>query len=125
MAKRTNPKATNAETLENPAVVETIKPVEITTIVGRLGRDVEVRAFDSGKQVARSSLAAGFGQNTEPTWYQIEAWDKLAERLKQCFKGQRIALTGKLIDETYTDKSGANCVKQVFKVKWIDLVASA
>ena len=53
------------------------------TVVGRVGRDAEVRYFESGKVKAQFSLAVNRWDSktkSEVTdWFNIDVWDKQAE----------------------------------------------
>jgi len=83
------------------------------SLIGRLGANPEVLTFDSGKTLARFTLATNelFKSNNEwqeiTQWHTITAWGKTAERIKKTlFKGQEIILEGKLVNQSYETKSG-------------------
>jgi single-strand DNA-binding protein len=68
-------------------------------IIGRLGRDPEVRYTTDGKTVATFSVAAGEkwegGEHTE--WFNVVTWAKLAEICqKYLHKGSQVYIEGKL-----------------------------
>ncbi len=83
-------------------------------LVGRLGRDPEVRYTPSGAPVANFSLATGEtwkdknGERQERTeWHNIVAWNKLAETCGQYLtKGKLIYIEGKLQTREWTDRDG-------------------
>ena len=83
-------------------------------LIGNLGVDPELKNLESGKTVARLSLATsetykkGSGENvTETQWHNLVAWGKTAEIAgKYLKKGSRIAVEGKLINRSYEDKKG-------------------
>lgn len=83
-------------------------------LIGRLGRDPEVKEFESGKKVARFSLATSDvyyddqSNRVEQTqWHLVAAWGKLAGTVEQFLhKGQEIALEGKLVYREYENKEG-------------------
>jgi single-strand DNA-binding protein len=83
-------------------------------LIGRLGIDPEVRSLDNGRKMARFSIATdesykdNAGNKVENTqWHNIVAWGPQAEyAAKFLKKGQLIALEGKLVSGSYTDKEG-------------------
>lgn len=92
-------------------------------LIGRLGQDPEVRRFESGKIVAKFSVATNRkytnkeNQVVELTqWHQIEAWDKLAEVIAQYLtKGRQVCVEGELVYDTFMGQ-GTNEQNQV----WVD-----
>ncbi|MEJ2005808.1 MAG: single-stranded DNA-binding protein [Cyclobacteriaceae bacterium] len=83
-------------------------------LIGRLGKDPEVRNLPGGKKVANFSLATsenyynGNGEKVEETqWHNIVAWGKLAEIAHDYLaKGNEVALEGKLIHRKYETAEG-------------------
>lgn len=84
-------------------------------IVGRLGRDPELRNTASGQQVANFSVATDEtykgqdGQRVEKTeWHKIVVWGKQAEFCGNYLaKGRMVYLEGKIETRKWTDKDGA------------------
>lgn len=84
-------------------------------IVGRIGRDPEVRYTQTGQQVASFSVATDEsykgkdGQKVEATeWHSITAWGKTAEFVGNYLgKGRMVYVEGKLKTEKYTGKDGS------------------
>jgi single-strand DNA-binding protein len=81
-------------------------------IIGRTGKEVEVVTLQSGKKVAKVSIAVSEKytvngeKKEETTWFNIEAWDKLAEIFEKFVKkGDLIYVSGKTKVETY-EKDG-------------------
>jgi single-strand DNA-binding protein len=74
-------------------------------VIGRLGKDPEMKYNAEGKAFAWSSLAAGNGKDTEPTWFDIKAFGKTAEILAYGAKGRLLAIEGRFVSETY-EKDG-------------------
>lgn len=73
-------------------------------LVGRLGKDPEVRHLDSGKTVANFSLATTEKQET--TWHNIVMWEGLAKIAEQYLKkGDLIYIEGKTIHRSW-EKDG-------------------
>lgn len=83
-------------------------------LMGRLGRDPEVRYTQSGTPVASFSLAVDrdfVDQATgrRPTdWIEVAAWNAKAKFAQQYFcKGQLAVVEGRLQIRDWTDKEGA------------------
>jgi single-strand DNA-binding protein len=79
-------------------------------LVGRLGRDPELRHTQTSQAVVSFSLATEEkvkdGKRTE--WHNVTAWGKLAEICAQYLaKGSLVYVEGRLQTEEYTDKTGA------------------
>ena len=49
------------------------------TLVGRAGRDPEVRYFESGTMVANLTLAVNRRKDEDPDWFNLEIWGKQAQ----------------------------------------------
>jgi single-strand DNA-binding protein len=85
-----------------------------TLIVGRLGRDPELRYTQSGTPVARLSLATsetytdGQGERQERTeWHRVVAWGKTGETAAQHLAKGRLALVeGRLQTRSWQDQQG-------------------
>ncbi len=83
-------------------------------LIGRLGRNPEVKHFDGGKVKASFPIATNEyykdaqGAKVEDVqWHNVVAWGKTAEIIeKYVQKGSEIALTGKLNSRSYDDKDG-------------------
>lgn len=82
-------------------------------LVGRLGRDPEVRVTGGGQSVASFSIATNerwkdknsgeFKERTE--WHNIVAWGKLAELCRDYLnKGSQVYIEGRLQTREYEDK---------------------
>ena len=83
-------------------------------LMGRLGRDPEVRYTQSGTPMASFSLAVDrdfVDQATgrRPTdWIEVAAWNAKAKFVQQYFrKGQLAVVEGRLQIRDWTDKEGA------------------
>ena len=56
--------------------------VNSVTLVGRAGRDPEVRYFESGSMVANLTMAVNRrSRDDEPDWFNLEIWGKQAQVL--------------------------------------------
>lgn len=83
-------------------------------LIGNLGKEPEVKTLESGKKMARFSMAtsesyrnASGEKVTETQWHNLVAWGKLAEIVeKYLVKGKEVAIEGKLINRSYNVKDG-------------------
>lgn len=83
-------------------------------LVGRLGKDPEVKYTQGGAAVARFSLATDemwkdqSGEKQQKTeWHNIVAWSKLAEICGQYLaKGRLVYIEGRLQTRNWEDKDG-------------------
>jgi single-strand DNA-binding protein len=83
-------------------------------LIGNLGMDPDVKTLESGKKVAKFSIATtenfknGEGKKvSETTWHNLVVWDKLAEISgKYLKKGNQVAVEGRLVHRNYEDKQG-------------------
>ncbi|MBD3403226.1 single-stranded DNA-binding protein [candidate division GN15 bacterium] len=83
-------------------------------LVGRLGRDPELRYTPGGRAVASFSIATTerwTGQdgqrNESTTWHNIVAWGRQAEVMKEYLsKGRLVYIEGRIDNRTYDDKEG-------------------
>lgn len=83
-------------------------------IIGNLGKDPEVKKIDSGKKLAKFSVATNEvytnskGEKVKETqWHNIIAWGKVADIAEKYLnKGSEVALEGKLVTKDYLDKEG-------------------
>ncbi|HEV7921116.1 MAG TPA: single-stranded DNA-binding protein [Thermoanaerobaculia bacterium] len=81
-------------------------------LIGRLGKDPEVRATPSGSNVAKFTLATDErytdrnGERQERTeWHNIVAWGKLAEICGQYLKkGKLVYIDGSIRSDSWDDK---------------------
>lgn len=83
-------------------------------LIGRLGQNPDVKKLNSGKAMAKCSIATSevyrndAGEKVEETqWHNVIAWGKQAELIEKYMKkGNEIAIEGKLSSRSYTDKEG-------------------
>lgn len=83
-------------------------------LIGRVGQDPEIINLESGKKVAKFSLATNEnftntkGEKVENTdWHNIVAWGKTAEIIEKFVnKGKEIAVDGKISTRSWEDKDG-------------------
>jgi single-strand DNA-binding protein len=102
--------------------------LNLVTLVGRAGRDPEVKYFESGSVVCNLTLAVNrrSRNNDEPDWFNLEIWGKTAEiAANYVRKGSLIGVSGVLKFEYWQDRStGASRTKPVIRVDQLDLLGS-
>lgn len=97
-------------------------------LIGRLGKDPEVRTFESGKMMATFSIATTDsyknqkGEKVEDTqWHNIVIWGKLADVAgKYLKKGNEVVVEGKLVHRAYETSAGEK--RYITEVNVNDLV---
>jgi len=83
-------------------------------LIGNIGQEPTITNLESGKKVARLSLATNEyykkenGEKVQTTeWHTIVAWGKTAEIIENyAGKGKEIAVVGKLKTRNYEDNEG-------------------
>ncbi|MBL7837162.1 MAG: single-stranded DNA-binding protein [Bacteroidetes bacterium] len=83
-------------------------------LLGRLGKDPDVRYLENNRAVANFTLATNevfidkSGNKVEQTdWHNIEMWDALARNAEKVLKkGRTVFIEGKIKNETWVDKEG-------------------
>lgn len=91
-------------------------------LVGRLGRDAEMKTTQGGTNYTRFSMATSKGykdatgnwQNTT-TWHNVVCWGKTAEAAAQLKKGHIAMVRGAIETRKYTGKDGVE--KTSFEIK--------
>jgi single-strand DNA-binding protein len=92
-------------------------------LVGRLGKDPELRFTKSGKAVVSFSLATsksvkdenGKYSDSETTWWEITAWEEAAQNIADTLKkGDPVVVLGRGFMDKFQDKSGVE--RQSMKV---------
>jgi single-strand DNA-binding protein len=83
-------------------------------LIGHLGNTPEIINLESGKKLAKFSLATNESYRNakgetikETQWHNVVAWGKTVDIIsKYLQKGNEIAIEGKLVTRSYDDKSG-------------------
>ena len=82
-------------------------------LIGNLTKDVDLKYLQSGTAIANFSIANNKSykvnneKKEEVSFFNCVAFSKLAEMLNEyCKKGNKIALEGRLKQETWTDQDG-------------------
>lgn len=102
------------------------------TLIGHLGRDPEIKTYDSGSKAARFSMAtsetyvnAKGEKVTDTQWHNCVAWDKLGEEASTTLKkGKEVVVRGKLVHRNYEDKEGIKRTYSEIVVNEFTLVAA-
>jgi single-strand DNA-binding protein len=83
-------------------------------LIGNVGQEPTITNLESGKKVARFSLATNENyknskgeKQTDTNWNTIVAWGKTAEIIEKfAGKGKEIGIVGKLKTRSYTTEDG-------------------
>lgn len=100
--------------------------VNSVVIVGRAGRDPEMRYFESGKVKTTFSLAVNRPTKEKETdWFDIEIWGRQAEIAGEYVrKGSLIGVEGKLDFSRWTDDQGSKHVRPFIRGNNLRLLGS-
>jgi single-strand DNA-binding protein len=113
--------------IDPPLLGDVVQATNSVCLVGRAGRDPEVRYFESGSVVANLSLAVNRrSRDDEPDWFNLEIWGKQAGVAADYVrKGSLLGITGSLRFDRWTDKStGEERSKPVIRVDRLELLGS-
>ena len=102
-------------------------------LIGHLGHDPEIKTLESGKKLARFTLATNENfknaeglKTEETTWHNIVAWNGSAEiASKYLTKGKEVCIDGRITYRTYTDKNGVQKGSTEIVVNELLLLGSA
>lgn len=77
------------------------------TLIGRVGKEPEYKAFETGAMLTKFSLSnSQYNLKTKENdtyWFNVETFSKLGEYVK---KGNLVAINGKLKQSTWKDEGG-------------------
>ncbi len=96
-------------------------------LVGRAGKDPEVKYFESGAVVVNFTLAVNRTKKDDPPdWFDLEIWGKTGEiAANYVKKGSLIGIEGSLKLEGWNDKThNVKRTKPVIRVDRLDLLGS-
>lgn len=97
-------------------------------IIGRMGRDPEIRYMPNGDAVCNFSVAtterwkdkASGEMKEDTTWHRVSAWGRQAEIVGEYLrKGSLVYVEGKMTARKYTDKDGAE--KESHEIRMQDM----
>ena len=96
-----------------------------TNIIGNITKDIELKYTQNNKAVVTVSIAVneGYGDSQKTYFIDVQAWENQAENLaKYCSKGSKIAVSGKLIQQTweYEGKKQSKVLVQAFNISYLD-----
>lgn len=102
--------------------------LNVVTLVGRAGRDPEVKYFESGNVVCNLTLAVNrrTRNSEEPDWFSLEIWGKTAQVAADYVrKGSLIGVSGVLKFDYWQDRgTGVDRSKPVIRVDRLELLGS-
>jgi single-strand DNA-binding protein len=101
--------------------------INLVSLVGRAGRDPDVRYFESGSMVANLTLAVNrASRDDQPDWFGLEIWNKQAQVAADYVrKGSLLGISGMVKVITWTDRtSGEERSKPVIRVDRLELLGS-
>ena len=101
--------------------------MNVITLVGRAGRDPEVKYFEGGTMVANLTLAVnGRAKDAETEWFNLEIWGKQAQVAADYVrKGSLIGIYGSVKTEKWNDRTtGEERKKMVVTVDRLTLLGS-
>ena len=113
--------------IDPPLLGEVVQAANSVCLVGRAGRDPEVRYFESGSVVANLSLAVNRRSRDEPPdWFNLEIWGKQANVAADYVrKGSLLGIAGSFKFERWTDRAtGEERSKPVIRVDRLELLGS-
>jgi len=94
--------------------------INTLTLTGRLARDPETQALQNGDALTRCALAFdyGYGERKTSNFIDVTLFGKTAEALyKYVGKGDWVAMSGQIKQETWEGKDGGKRSKIVFLVR--------
>ena len=101
--------------------------INTINLVGRAGREPDVRYFESGSTVANFTLAVNRqSRDDEPDWFNLEIWGKQAQIAADYVKkGSLLGITGSFKIDSWKDKNtGEDRFKPVIRVDRLNLLSS-
>jgi single-strand DNA-binding protein len=101
--------------------------INVVHLVGRAGRDPEVKYLESGKVVCTVGIAVKrMKRDDPPDWFELEIWGKTAEiAANYVKKGGLVGIQGFLRFDTWNDRNtGIERSKPVIWVEKLDLLGS-
>lgn len=102
--------------------------MNVVCLIGRLGKDPELRVTQSGTSVARFSIAVDRRDENKTTdWFEITCFGKVAENTGQYMrKGCMVGITGRLQQDKWQDRnSGQNRSKVSIIANQVDFLSRA
>ena len=85
-------------------------------ILGRLGKDPEIKLTQSGKKYAFFSIATSetFNGKEKTEWHKIAVWEKLADVAEKYLKkGNRVYVEGKFQTRSYEEQGVKKFITEI------------
>lgn len=93
-------------------------------VVGRVGKDPELKHTNGGSEVANFSIATT-NYKKETVWHDCAAWGKLASLVMQyVHKGDALGVDAEITYSSWTDKNGSKQKRMVLKVQELQFLSS-
>lgn len=84
------------------------------SIIGRVGKDPELKYFESGKVVANFSIAVNQIGVDEPLWFDVAVWGKQAQVCADWIKkGRQVGLQGEVGLKQFTSTQTGEVVTRL------------
>ena len=94
--------------------------MNIITITGNVGKDIEIRSMANGDPVGAFSVADSQGKDKPTIWWHCDLWGKRATALQQYIvKGQQVTVAGNVTEREWTDKEGQT--RKTMSIRVIDI----
>lgn len=100
-------------------------------LIGNVGADPEIRAFESGNNVARFRLATTERYKkdgevrTLSEWHTVEAWGQTAAIIDQYVrKGDRLFVEGNIHYHEYTTQAGEKRYQTIIRAQSVKMLTS-
>jgi len=94
------------------------KDLNKVMLIGHVGRVPEMRYMPDGRPVTSFSVGAirtwtdEEGQHEETEWFNVVAWDGLAEACKNCLdENHYVYVEGRLQTRSWEDRKGRKCFR--------------
>lgn len=105
--------------------------MNVAILVGRIGKDPEVKYTPKGVAVATTSLATtekwgkGEDRQEKTEWHNLRAWGKLAEIFGEYIKkGMQVSVIGRIGTEKWTGQDGGERQRTVIVVSSMEMLGS-
>lgn len=95
-----------------------------TFLTGRWSKDIDFKVLDSGKELAKTSIAVddGYGDNKKTYFFDVEIWGKLATVVTDhSGKGRKVLVEGRLKVESW-EKDGQTRYKTVIVAESVEFL---
>jgi len=98
-------------------------------LIGNLTRDPEIKVTQTGKKLARFSIAVNEGKNRDGQemvqYFNLTAWEKLAEIVESYVKkGHKIAIVGNLQNRSWDKPDGTKGYATDITVREMEMLTS-